>query len=849
MSINLSSPGINIIELDNTRTATPKVKNKLAVIVLPAEKGEVNKLTLINSETELVNIFGKPNEYNYQEWFSILSVLSYGKTVGVIRPYNKDLIQLTNANVTTSNFSNNITIDNIETYNNDTKNYKFAAKTPTKLYNGLKIVAIDHGADQILTLNNSTTNDTILPVTSSTGFANNDYIRINNEFLLIQNITGNNITVTRSVLGSTTEQHSIGDKIVKWVIEENTNPANNVDVLVSAGTIETTDTFITLNTNIPASFQIGKYLKIKRTPTGGTTSTTSEIVRLVGINTLNNTIEVERGELGTNILNFEVVAISDETSVTVEIILMNINATTPVTTLTNDFPYKLLPSFTGNNGDLVYGVNSNKIGWVYSQYSDKLVVVLNDNLQKFSVGETIYSSNGITPIGEITKVENYYDTQYILPGIPWINLAPQPNTSTFGLSKGAKFDEFHLVVIDETGNITGTPNNILEKFTYLNKSSNGLSEDGIPNYWLNVIESKSEHIYGGNQDISIGSNLVLDLIPNTNYVNGVVNNENTNKLFNLFKNSDKDSNLKLLLNGGTSYDWSSPTVVSNVINDGYDLVSNPEIFGDVDYLLTGTVNIQKVLKLINICNNRKDCKVVISPNYSDVINSSSSKIKAQKIVDFFDKIPSTSYAILESSYIQIYDKYNNVYRYIPGSGDVVGLCLSTPEVWLAPSGVVRGVFKNGLKLAYSPNKAERDLLYTHRVNPVVSYSGVGIVLYGNKTALNNNSALSRIEIRTLFTELQKIVSNYLETIMFENNNEDLWEQFLRDVTPILEEYKFKKGIGDYKITVDSTTNTVNNINNYEFAALIQVKPLRSINYANLYFSLVNEILTITEEVN
>ena len=845
MAINLSSPGINIIEQDNTRTIR-KTNTKNAIVVLPANKGELNKLTFVNSESELVNLFGKPNDYNYQEWYSVLHLLSYNVKVGIIRPSN-NTITLTNANATTVGSSSNLTISDLESYQISTKNFKFAARTATELYNGLKIATIDHGADQILTLSNSVVNSTLLLVNDATGFATNDYIKINNEYLKIVAITSNNLTVQRGLLDSSTQQHLLGDKVVKWVLEENNNLANKVAVAPSNGVINETDTFIVLNTNIPASYEIGKYLKIKRTPTGST-SETFEYVKLIGKNTSNNTIEIERGFLDTTAIEFDPNLAVGETAVTLEVVLVDFYASVPVSTLTSNFPYNTLPSYNGTNGDLVYGVNSNKYGWIYDQYNDKLVIVLNDTTKKFTVGETIYYNDGITPIGEISNIENYYDTQSLLPNINWLNIASQPGTSMYGKNKGSKFDEFHLAIIDTDGKISGTPNTILETHTFLNKAVNGLNDDGIPNYWINVLESKSSYIFGGTQNIVFNNNLTLEIPSGSLYTNGNVNDENSNKLFNVYKNgTNKSSTVETLLSGGTSYDWNSPLLVSSAVDEGYDLVADPELFGDVDILVPGSISLQRALKLINICNKRGDCQTVISPRFSDVINSSNGKIKSEKIVDFFDSIPSTSYATLETSYIQIFDKYNNKYRWVPGGADVAGLMLSTPQTWLAPSGINRGVFKNGLKLAYSPNKAERDYLYPKRINSVINYSGVGIVLYGNKTALSSNSALNRIEVRSLLIALEKIVFNYSELQMFEPNDADAWETFVKDLTPTFDEYKLNRGVIDYKIICDETTNPETSVNNNIFNAVFSIIPTKSTNFINLYFTLENGNLAVTEQ--
>ena len=229
---------------------------------------------------------------------------------------------------------------------------------------------------------------------------------------------------------------------------------------------------------------------------------------------------------------------------------------------------------------------------------------------------------------------------------------------------------------------------------------------------------------------------------------------------------------------------------------------------------------------------------VISPRRSDVINSSTSAVKTENIVDFFSGIASSSFAIFDSGYKYIYDKYNDTYRYVPCAADVAGLCINTTinaETWFSPAGYNRGNLRNATKLAYSPKQSERDRLYTNRINPIVSFPGQGIVLFGDKTALSSPSAFNRINVRRLFIELEKNIARFSKFQLFEINDEVTRSSFKSAVEPYLRGVQGRRGIYDFLVVCDETNNTADVIDRNEFNAEIYVKPARSINFITITF--------------
>ena len=211
---------------------------------------------------------------------------------------------------------------------------------------------------------------------------------------------------------------------------------------------------------------------------------------------------------------------------------------------------------------------------------------------------------------------------------------------------------------------------------------------------------------------------------------------------------------------------------------------------------------------------------------------------AEETVLRADNRPSSSYIVYDSGYKYIYDKYNDVYRYIPCNGDVAGLCLQTTETaepWFSPAGFQRGILRNAIKLAYTPNKTQRDRLYQARINPIVSFPGQGVVLFGDKTAQGFASAFDRINVRRLFLTIERVISGAAKSQLFEQNDESQRSLFLNIVEPYLRDVQGRRGVTDFLVKCDATNNPPEAVDRGEFYAEIFVKPTRTINYITLTF--------------
>jgi hypothetical protein len=488
-------------------------------------------------------------------------------------------------------------------------------------------------------------------------------------------------------------------------------------------------------------------------------------------------------------------------------------------------------------------------GWIYKldATANKLYIVLNDSTKRIaSVGYETYSitDNAGTPVvlvaaGTISAVDNtYYDTLEYASGLKWRDIAPQPGTSSSVASKGGKFDEMHILVLDEDGIITGTPNTVLEKYLFVSKAKDASTLDGSLVYFHSALAERSKYVFPGySTGIDFIGTSKTPTLEGTTVAN-IGETNSSNKVFSLISSSGS-SVLGFSLTGGADYLFSSDAAdIEAAVTAGYEILRDSETFNDVDFLVPGKISLDRALKLIDITESRRDCMAVISPRRSDVINSSTSAIKTENIIDFFSNITSSSFAIFDSGYKYIYDKFNDTYRYVPCAADVAGLCINATinsETWFSPAGYNRGNLKNATKLAYSPKQSERDRLYTNRINPIVSFPGQGIVLFGDKTALASPSAFNRINVRRLFIELEKNVANFSKFQLFEINDEVTRSSFKAAVEPYLRGVQGRRGIYDFLVVCDETNNTPDVIDRNEFNAEIYIKPARSINFITITF--------------
>ena len=421
-----------------------------------------------------------------------------------------------------------------------------------------------------------------------------------------------------------------------------------------------------------------------------------------------------------------------------------------------------------------------------------------------------------------------------------------PGTSDFATARGVLDDEIHIVVYDSSGRQTGFDNDVagerlnsvLETFAFVSKHPEATTPQGNSNYYPDVIYRDSKFIYWGDHPTAAidasgdwGQPLSSDL--------SVQGSSAFNKLSTGVENVDRST----LANGTDDY----------AVTDGEQLTSYARFDDgeavDVNLIMAAKATSTLATNLITIVEKRKDALVFISPERSDVVGVADSNTQTTNVKNFFDLLPSTSFAVFDSGYKYQYDRFNDVYRYVPLNGDIAGVTAFTESVadaFFSPAGFTRGQIRGAVKLAYEPNKDQRDTLYKARINPVNSFPGQGTVLFGDKTALAKPSAFDRINVRRLFIILEKAIATAAKFQLFEFNDEFTRAQFKNLVEPFLREIQGRRGITDFKVVADESNNTGEVIDRNEFVADIFVKPTRSINFITLNFVAVRTGVAFTE---
>ena len=712
MPLNLASPGILVREVDLTLGRIDPTTDKIGGIVGPFAQGPVGTPTLVNTENDLLNNFGKPysTDKQYETWLTASSYLAYGGILNVVRA---DDAGLYNAFVGAGTSTKIKSLDHYEELGYDVNtitNVTVAAKNPGLWANGIRIGMIDGRADQNLTLN-------------SVGSINVGY------------------GITQAV------------------------PANTVisKTGVGAGTTEVLD---------------GMFKGI----------------------------------------------------------------VTGISGLTVDVKFISHVSTAGT-----------ETAWDYN------------NIYKFGNGSvTIVNNSGVsqaTPTVSLTK--DWFDQQELalttatvggtetVTTTKWNTVTERPTTSEYVANRGGRFDEVHIVVIDAKGTVTGNAGTILEKHLNLSKAKDAEFSVGSPQYWRKYLETNSEYLFGGSAPVGVvttGFSNNFTLASDTGW-----DQDGEGIIF------DTIGTVNAVMSGGKSYGNSTDINATGALNSGLDdIISGYGLFEndtavDVDFLLQGSAQggaeqtRALATKLIQVAEARKDAIAFISPYRASMITDTTDEEAAtvlsdaditDNVIDFFDPITSTSYAVFDSGYKYMFDRFSNGFRYVPLNGDIGGLCARTDInqfPWFSPAGTARGAILNAVKLAYNPNKDQRDRLYSARINPVIFSPGSGILLFGDKTGYAKASAFDRINVRRLFIFLEDAISAAAKDQLFEFNDEITRTNFVNIVEPFLRDVQAKRGIQDYVVICDETNNTAAIIDANEFVADIYIKPARSINFIGLTF--------------
>ena len=413
-----------------------------------------------------------------------------------------------------------------------------------------------------------------------------------------------------------------------------------------------------------------------------------------------------------------------------------------------------------------------------------------------------------------------------------ISVAPGQSNYQIAYGNTAASDELHVVVVDDGGLFTGTPGQILESYRGMSRSIDSKNTDGSTNYYKTVINQDSNYVWWTNDSNSAVSNTSLNLTSSTSSVPGYYQ-------FALGNDGFAESNTSAYSLIASAYNQfiSTEDIDISLVLQGKPLGGQGTSYQLGNYLID------------NIVEVRKDCVAFISPDSSNVLNNTGNE--ALSLVSWRNSLHSSSYAVIDSGYKYQYDRYNDIYRWIPLNGDIAGLCARTDQIndaWWSPAGFNRGQIKNSVKLAYNPSQPDRDVLFSNGINPVVTFPSQGTILYGDKTAQAKPSAFDRINVRRLFIVLEKAIARAAKYSLFEFNDNFTRSQFKNLVNPYLRTIQGRRGITDFQVVCDDTNNTPAIIDANQFVGDIYIKPARSINFIQLNFVAVGTGVQFSEVV-
>ena len=808
------SPGLLVREIDQTLGRVGNVVDTTGALAGPFKIGPVDGTPIrITTQQEFINTFGTPfsTDRQYEYWMTGSEYLSYGGVLSVVRT---DGSNLNNANAGTDEaYASSFKIKNFDDYEanyTSTTSVYWSARNPGEWANKLKVCVIDGSADQKIGI--SYTN----PI--GAGFT-----------------VGYGVTtgITTSLAGDGTTSSFTGylKGIITGVTTDSTDGNSSIDVKIVSR----------------VSYAATQYNQTLETTTSQIVAANSTIIAvesLTGISTL-DTLTLSNAS-GQNIQNWTVTAVGS-TGVTIGANTYGIIAAGYAVT------FSRLVTIGGTETSIDY------------QESDRSA--------SFTSSDTLYISNTVDGNNEpvnsassaVASVEDWYDAQTLgltNNTVYWKSFAPKPKTSNYVAQRKGANDTLHVAIVDDTGEVTGVEGNLLEVWKGLSKASDAVLDGNNPtkSYYKTFIQNNSQYVYAG-YNPSIAYDATWNTYPRpTGFSTQFTANTFSEGVWNQNAQGVTFSglgNVSYTLTGGADYGASGGmTAALSNLKTSYELFDNKDET-TVDYLLMGPSGASllesqaKANLLISIANTRKDCIACISPHREGIVGVTNATTKTNNILEFYSSVSSSSYAVFDSSWKYTYDRFNNEFRYVPCNGDVAGLCVRTSInsfPWFSPAGARRGILNNAVKLAYNPNKDQRDLLYSARINPISNVRGSGIQLFGDKTGLSYASAFDRINVRRLFLTVEQALEGAANAQLFEINDDETRDNFTNIVTPYLRDIQSNRGIENFSVICDQSNNTPDVVDNNEFRADIFIQPTKSINYITLTFVATRTGISFAESV-
>lgn len=819
---SLISPGVFTQEIDLT-TIVPTVSTTECALAGVFRWGPIDQRVLVDSEVEMVKRFGKPSNLNAETWLTGASTLGYGNRLILSRAANTSGVS---PSVTATVSSGNSTVI-------------LSSGNTAELTAGLILVSSSNSGISPGAVIQSVVNSTAFTIIDE-----DDAIasKTNDSLLFISNTSFSAIANTAAVSNLEyqivknedhfTTKYGTFDTDTKFVARFPGEMGNSLRVSVcgnSAG-YSSTINLASFGTYTNFDIEVNSNTTVVSVPGANIAVASANATALKDLLNVTDLIEVGNSVLGVQYLKITGLSASSNVGSNNAAIAITTTSgnTLSTTSDTSDLAAGMIVT-SGNSGVLGLTVN-NVINSTAFHFTSAATSSTSANsatfspVAKFTISfedqlklSTDYSFNGGSSVNTVNRFWEFFNLVDTAPG-------QSDYVINFGNS-AINSDEMHFVVVDDGGKFSGVPGTVLETYRNVSRATDAKTIDGGANHWKDVINDASLYIYAVN-DISGAASTSAELLGNSTL-------DMVSFQLGLGRDGKDETNIEL-----------------SVLTHAYDMFKSKEDV-EVSLILQGKARSFQLANYLidNIAEYRQDCIVLVSPQKGDVVNNVGNETDA--IVNFRNNLRSTSWAVIDSGYKYMYDRYNDTYRWVPLNGDIAGLCVrtdTTNDAWWSPGGFNRGQIKNLVRLAYNPRQADRDTLYKAGINPVVTFPGRGTILFGDKTLLARPSAFDRINVRRLFIVLRKAISKASEYTLFEFNDAFTRAQFRNLVVPYLRDIQGRRGIQDFKVVCDESNNTPEVIDRNEFIGDIYVKPSRSINYIKLNFIAVRSGVAFSEVI-
>ena len=818
------SPGIVVRERDLTSSVVTGVQQITGALASSFKKGPIEEVVGINSQKELVETFGKPVDANAEDWFVASEFLQYGGRLAIVRAAT-NVLNAAPASGTPTLVKNELDWQGGTGASND-----FIARSAGTWANSLAVVVADRGADQIVTI----------AATPAGGLNAGDSVTF---------------TTAGGQKSGVVYSYTMATQELAVVLDDPTSLLTTSAVLDDPDSVGEVTGVQTVTAG-GSGYTNGATVGTTATSGGGDDALTLQLTTVDGV--LSGTGAVSAA--GTGYVAGQTYAVTGGGGTAGEVSVDSVDGSGGILT------YSVATGGSGYTAGPLAIASATTQATLEFTVSNGVITAATAVAggTGYAVGDTVQVNGGdaggvvtiaavVNDTTAISAVKDWWSNYEIAStGLTLSAIGPRPGTSIFASNLGLKYDEIHVAVIDVDGKIAGSPGTVLERLTYLSKLTDGKGTEGGQRYYKTIINEQSKYIF-------VGATQTYTSAPSTAGV-GVAWAQASEDLtsgdaFTLVNQAGTEEGYVRLTGGTDDYSYDA-----SEISAAYDFFASSED-EQVDFILMGgSMALEadtktKAAKVVAIASARQDALGFVSPHKGNQIGSGGGVLSAaeQKLntIAFFSNLQSTSYAVFDSGYKYLYDRFNDKYRYVPCNGDVAGLCVSTSaqlDDWYSPAGLTRGSLRNAVKLAYNPGKADRDELYQARINPITSFPGSGVALFGDKTALAAPSAFDRINVRRLFINVRKRAERLANTVIFEQNDATTRAGFAGALNAYLGEVQSRRGVTDFLVVCDESNNTPDIIDRNEFVAEVYIKPTRSINYVTVTLTATKTGVSFSEVI-